>query len=196
MNLNPYICSFSSNSSTERLVEGLAEYRRSWEGQNKILHIICVLLLFASLLVTFSTFPGMQNRIWAPNWSLLVIAFYAFYYASFDIVVGLEWCVAMGGPLWFCAMCFRLWINRAWLWALGIHIWVWYAQLHLKQESWTRPRSIYRSSVLQKMTFAPLYVFYEILFVLGLASEMRSQIEQKQNNSVSHRFREFFERQN
>ena len=65
------------------------------------------------------------------NQSAFALLFYWAYYIVLERFAGLTWGLFLGAPLWLTATWFTATVPHAWAWALGVHLFSWYAQIHL-----------------------------------------------------------------
>lgn len=146
---------------------------------NKLVHFLCVPLLMWSAMVWCMYLSEMPSDVVSLNPALFVVVIYGMYYLTFDVLVGLSWIVCTGLPLWVSATYLRLYVDRAWLWAVGVHVWSWYLQLHLGHGIFEKRRPAFVDSFFQSFMLAPLFVWYELLFSLGMCLELKARVEQE-----------------
>lgn len=90
--------------------------------------------------------------------------------------------------------------DKAWMYALGLHVFGWYMQIHPGHRVFEGacrvaphtpgPPATHRTlpagntpalldSFFQSLVLAPLFVFYEVLFVLGFRKDLQRSLEQR-----------------
>lgn len=165
------------------LISELAFYRsyhlNKW---NQLIHLFCVPSLLWSFLV-WCAYLSASPEMWSADLGLLVVAVYGFYYLTLDVTVACAWLACLGVPLWIFANLMTVMVKRAWLWAVGVHVWSWYLQLHLGHGIFEKRRPAFMDAFFQSFMLAPLFVWYELLFSLGFCLDVKSQVEQHMKKS-------------
>ncbi|PNW75025.1 hypothetical protein CHLRE_12g499650v5 [Chlamydomonas reinhardtii] len=114
--------------------------------------------------------------------AFLVAAVYGCFYVALDLVAGASWFLCVGLPLAWSAVWFAGAVPNAWQWALGVHVFSWYMQIHPGHAVCEKRKPALLDSLAQAFALAPLFVWYELLFLLGyrptLRHELQAQVDQ------------------
>lgn len=65
------------------------------------------------------------------NGALILASVYGAYYILLEPFAGITWTLFQGWPMWLTATAFRQAVPHAWAWALGVHLFSWYMQIHI-----------------------------------------------------------------
>jgi uncharacterized membrane protein YGL010W len=78
----------------------------------------------------------------------------------------------------FCEYCVETAHVAPWKAALALHILGWYMQIHPGHTVFEKRKPALLDSLVQAFAFAPLFVWYEILFRLGVRKEYQIYLEE------------------
>eukprot|EP00879_Flechtneria_rotunda_P002726 GHRR01002932.1.p1 GENE.GHRR01002932.1~~GHRR01002932.1.p1 ORF type:complete len:207 (+),score=52.46 GHRR01002932.1:236-856(+) len=159
---------------------------------NQLIHFIFVpsILWSAAVWLAYAgpLLPLPPDQLtWLPTWlssavqlngAFLWVTAYTLYYLCLDPVAGLTWSACVGTPIWLSATAFQQQVARAWLWSLLINIFSWYMQIHPGHGILEGRKPALLDSFIQALTLAPLFVWYELLFLLGYRPKLYQQLQQ------------------
>lgn len=111
------------------------------------------------------------------NGSFFLAALYSLYYVLLEPVAGLTWAGLVALPLWGLANWFRLAVPAAWAWALGLHVFSWFAQVVFGHQMAEHRRPALLDSFFQSLVLAPLFVWFELLFLLGYRRRLHAEVQ-------------------
>ncbi|KAG2445739.1 hypothetical protein HXX76_000345 [Chlamydomonas incerta] len=109
--------------------------------------------------------------------AFLVAALYGGFYIALDVVAGASWFLCVGLPLAWSAVWFAGAVPNAWQWALGVHVFSWYMQIHPGHAVCEKRKPALLDSLVQAFALAPLFVWYELLFLLGYRPALRRELQ-------------------
>lgn len=157
---------------------------------NQAIHFIFVPIIMWTVSVWLAYTPAIQTHHWfelvtdvdnrgylIPNASFALILGYAIYYIVLDAVAGASWAVCIGLPMWWSSEAFRDVVPGAWAWAVGIHILGWVMQIYPGHMLAEKRRPALMDSFFQSLVLAPLFVWFELLFLVGYRPLLRSEVE-------------------
>lgn len=104
---------------------------------------------------------------------------YSLYYLLLEPAAGLSWSLCVGLPLWVTASAFQQHVAKAGLWALGVHVFSWYMQIHPGHAVLEGRKPALLDSLVQALTLAPLFVWFELLFLLGYRPQLYAELQQR-----------------
>ncbi|KDD72345.1 hypothetical protein H632_c3484p0, partial [Helicosporidium sp. ATCC 50920] len=110
------------------------------------------------------------------NASFFATAVYALYYVSLEWFAGLSWTLLAGLPMWVSANAFASNVPDAWLWAVGVHIFSWVIQVYVGHIMAEKRKPALLDSFFQSLVLAPLFVWFEMLFVLGYRPALQAEL--------------------
>lgn len=119
-----------------------------------------------------------------PNASFLLAAFYSAYYLLLEPLAGLSWAGLVALPLWGLANWFRVTVPAAWAWALGIHLFSWFAQIVFGHKMAEGRRPALLDSFFQSLVLAPLFVWFELLWRVGYRPTLRAEVEVRVERAI------------
>eukprot|EP00775_Hariotina_reticulata_P006457 gene6457-6686_t len=76
-------------------------------------------------------------------------------------------------------------VAGAWKWALLVHVFSWYMQIHPGHAVLEGRKPALLDSLGQAVTLAPLFVWFELLFLLGYRPQLLAQLQQRVNASIA-----------
>ncbi|GFR52994.1 hypothetical protein Agub_g15685 [Astrephomene gubernaculifera] len=172
---------------------------------NQLIHFFCVPAILWSLFVWLAALgPLLPASASLPTWlqplpawlppawsaalqptnpAFLLAAAYSAFYLALDLLAGASWAVLLGLPLAWSATVFSAGGGVAgvapWGVALGVHLLSWYLQIHPGHAVLERRKPALMDSVVQAFALAPLFVWFELLFLLGYRPALRRQVGQR-----------------
>lgn len=160
---------------------------------NQVVHFIFVPAIWWTVAVWLAytpeafTLPGLASHLpaWAAdaaphlrfNGSFFLAAAYSLYYLALEPVAGGSWTAFVGLPLWAAANWFRASVPDAWAWALGLHLLSWFAQIAVGHQLAEKRKPALLDSFFQSLVLAPLFVWFELLFLLGLYRGLHTEVQ-------------------
>ncbi|KAL6777351.1 hypothetical protein ACKKBF_B21185 [Auxenochlorella protothecoides x Auxenochlorella symbiontica] len=171
---------------------------------NQLIHFVFVPVIFWSFLVWLAYTPELiaydvykHLPSGTPAWALtvarylsfngafVITALYGIYYTVLDAFAGLSWSLCVGLPAWAGAVAFRSRVPNAWAWAILIHVLSWVMQI-LPGHIWAeKRRPALLTSFFQSVVLAPLFVWYELLFLLGYRPQLYADINARIQRNVA-----------
>eukprot|EP00887_Chlorella_sp_A99_P007450 scaffold2.g7450.t1 len=158
---------------------------------NQLIHFLFVPVILGSVAVWLAYTPPLFSwpslaalppalaplaRLLVPNGAFMMLAAYSAYYLALEPAAGLSWAVAIAAPLWAGANAMRGGVPNAWAWALGAHVLGWFMQI-VPGHSWVEGRKpALLDSFFQSLVLAPLFVWFEALFLAGYRPGLRREI--------------------
>ncbi|KAG2485829.1 hypothetical protein HYH03_015412 [Edaphochlamys debaryana] len=170
---------------------------------NQLIHFFCVPLIVWSAFVWLSMIgplqvpflppstpltpplPGWVPPAWAAalqptNPAFLAFLAYASFYCVLEPLAGASWTLCVGLPLAWSATTFAgCGVAKPWLWALGAHVFGWYMQIHPGHAVFEKRKPALMDSLVQAFALAPLFVWFELLFLLGYRPQLQEQLKQR-----------------
>eukprot|EP00877_Chromochloris_zofingiensis_P012010 jgi/Chrzof1/7062/Cz02g09110.t1 len=160
---------------------------------NQLIHFIFVPAILWSLMVWLAyagpvlplspdhlTFlPPEISRFVVINAPAIVAALYTLFYLCLEPFAGLTWSLFVGVPMWIAATAFQQLVPNAWMWALGVHIFSWYMQIHPGHAILEGRKPALLDSLVQAFALAPLFVWFELLFMSGYRPTLHKQLQQR-----------------
>lgn len=118
------------------------------------------------------------------NGSFFLAAVYSAYYLLLEPLAGLSWAGLVALPLWGLANWFRAAVPAAWAWALGLHLFSWFAQIVFGHQMAERRKPALLDSFFQSLVLAPLFVWFELLWRLGYRRGLRAEVEARVQSNI------------
>ncbi|KAL4448126.1 hypothetical protein ABPG75_005345 [Micractinium tetrahymenae] len=118
------------------------------------------------------------------NGSFFLAAAYSAYYLLLEPLAGLSWAGLVALPLWGLANWFRAAVPSAWAWALGLHLFSWFAQIVFGHQMAEGRKPALLDSFFQSLVLAPLFVWFELLWRLGYRRGLRAEVEGRVQSSI------------
>ena len=110
--------------------------------------------------------------------AMVLMALYALYYMlRLDAFAGLTWAVCVGYPLVAAAAAWRNASASAWKPAVALHVLGWYMQIHPGHAIFEKRRPALTKSLVQSLVLAPLFVWMELLFLLGYRPALKRDLD-------------------
>lgn len=157
---------------------------------NQAIHFIFVPIIMWTVSVWLAYTPAVQIQhglesvtnldtggYLIPNASFALILGYGVYYIVLDVLAGASWSICIGLPMWWSSEAFRDVVPSAWAWALGIHILGWVMQIYPGHMLAEKRRPALMDSFFQSLVLAPLFVWFELLFLIGFRPTLRNEVE-------------------
>jgi len=175
------------------LLEQLAFYGSYHSNKwNQLIHFVfvpsivwslCVWLCYSGPLLPIpfdlSALPEWLSSVLVFNGAAVVYAAYSLYYLKLEPFAGLTWSLFVGLPIWLTSTAFQQQVPDAWTWALGIHIFSWYMQIHPGHSVLEGRKPALLDSLVQAFSLAPLFVWFELLFLVGYRPGLYAQLQQR-----------------
>lgn len=165
-----------------KLIDQLAFYGAYHHNPiNQLIHFIFVPTIIWSILVWFATLH--------PIISLIATLVYSIFYIYIDPIAGSLWALTVGAPLAWSASSFAAQTHvfgsysPAFI-ALLINVFSWYMQIHPGHAIFEKRKPALMESLSQAFALAPLFVFYELLFVLGYRPELRKELNARYEKDI------------
>eukprot|EP00197_Chlamydomonas_leiostraca_P008802 CAMPEP_0202864212 /NCGR_PEP_ID=MMETSP1391-20130828/4547_1 /ASSEMBLY_ACC=CAM_ASM_000867 /TAXON_ID=1034604 /ORGANISM="Chlamydomonas leiostraca, Strain SAG 11-49" /LENGTH=166 /DNA_ID=CAMNT_0049543935 /DNA_START=177 /DNA_END=677 /DNA_ORIENTATION=- len=120
------------------------------------------------------------------NAPFLVFLLYSAFYLILEPVAGLTWAACVGLPMWITSTQFAA-ANpqHGWQIALGVHVFSWYMQIHPGHAVFEGRKPALLDSLVQAFALAPLFVWFEALFLLGYRRRLQQQLEVQIDKEVA-----------
>ena len=143
---------------------------------NQLIHFVFVPTILWSILVFLHQLH--------PLTSLLIVLIYSIFYVYLDPIAGGLWALLVATPLAWSASLFAAQPHIVVLGtpcstsfiALVIHVFSWYMQIHPGHAVFEKRKPALMDSLIQAFALAPLFVFYELLFLLGYRPKLRKDL--------------------
>jgi uncharacterized membrane protein YGL010W len=160
---------------------------------NQLIHFFFVPSIMWSLAVWLA-YTGPLLSIpsacltWLPSWfssyaeingAALGAAVYVVYYLCLEPVAGLTWSACIGVPIWLGATAFRQMVAKAWQWSLLVQVISWYMQIHPGHAVLEGRKPALLDSLSQAFSLAPLFVWFELLFLLGYRPQLYAELQER-----------------
>jgi uncharacterized membrane protein YGL010W len=117
--------------------------------------------------------------------AFVLLALYSLYYLILEQFAGATWALAVAVPLWATAEAFKHTVPNAWQWALGLHILSWAVQVYFGHTLAEKRRPALLDSFFQSLVLAPLFVWFELLFLLGYRKDLRDEVQRKSADNIA-----------
>lgn len=119
------------------------------------------------------------------NGSFVLLAFYALYYVVLEPVAGVTWTFAIALPLWATSEAFVGSAPFAWAYSLALHVFSWFMQVYFGHSVAEKRKPALMDSLFQSLLLAPLFVWFELLFLLGYRSGLRTQVQNRIDQDIA-----------
>jgi len=123
---------------------------------------------------------GFLSANFVLNLTFFLYLGYAIYYLTLDFFAGLTFDIVLFG-LVLSANAFYKYFGpeKAWLYALAIHVLSWYMQIHPGHMMLEGRKPALTDAFFQSLVLAPLFVWFEVLFFVGLKKELYEKLERR-----------------
>lgn len=192
----------SKNSLGFNLKEQLAFYGSYHSNPiNQAIHAIFVPLILWSTTVWLATTPPLLPVPRASeahpsdidfityhcvfNGTFALLGSYAFYYILLAPVAGISWTLCVALPMWITANFFYTTVSNPIAWSVGVHIFSWFAQVHLGHIVYEKRKPALLDSLLQSLILAPLFVWFEVLFFAGFYPALYTDVQGRVQTELS-----------
>lgn len=91
----------------------------------------------------------------------------------------------MAIPMWGTAEAFQQHVPKAWAWALGLHLLSWVVQVHFGHTVAEKRRPALLDSFFQSLVLAPLFVWFELLFLLGYKPALKEEVQRGSAENIA-----------
>lgn len=110
------------------------------------------------------------------NFGFFAFVAYALYYLTLDLFAGLTFDIILFGLLLSANAFLKAYGDRAWMYALVLHLLSWFMQIagHGVLE---RRKPALTDSFFQSLVLAPLFVWFEFLFMFGYRQRLQDELE-------------------
>lgn len=167
---------------------------------NQLIHFVFVPAIFFSAevalcysgsivslpLSTPGPFAQYLPKVLEINAAFFVFLFYALFYLYLNFLVGFTSDIILFGIYSAaCAFYRHVGPEKAWKYALVIHLLGWYMQIHPGHCIFEKRRPALLDSFFQSLILAPLFVWYEFLFRLGFFPELKRQLHMRIEKRIS-----------
>ena len=117
--------------------------------------------------------------------AFILLSLYSLYYLLLEPFAGATWALGMALPLWITAEAFQQAVPHAWAWALGLHALSWFVQVHFGHTVAEKRRPALLDSFFQSLVLAPLFVWFELLFLLGYRKDLRDEVQRRSAENIA-----------
>ncbi|GAB4817512.1 hypothetical protein N2152v2_004558 [Parachlorella kessleri] len=148
-----------------------------------ILWTVAVWLAYTPAFAHFNFLPLLPSgfaqyaRYLVLNGSFVLLGGYALYYLFLEPFAGLSWAAFVALPMWVAANYVQQHVLSGWGWALGLHLLSWFAQVHFGHNVAEKRKPALLDSFFQSLVLAPLFVWFELLFLLGYRPQLASEVQ-------------------
>lgn len=125
------------------------------------------------------------DQLFSVNMSLIGLLCYTGYYIQLDPFAGVSWGIFIGLPVWILANATWAFVDLGWLWAVGAHIFSWYMQIHFGHMILEGRKPALMDSFFQSLVLAPLFVWLELLFLIGYRPELYKALNEQIEKELS-----------
>ncbi|KAK3260239.1 hypothetical protein CYMTET_30790 [Cymbomonas tetramitiformis] len=161
---------------------------------NQIIHIIFVPCIFWTSCVFFNYLPPLvdfnvpepYDKYIQANNGLYLLAAYGLYFLTLEPVAASTWIFSIGSPCYLIATFMSQYVESAWTWALALHVFSWYAQIHPGHIIIEKRKPALLDSLMQSLVLAPFFVWFEILFWAGYRPSLLAEV----NKEISKRHKQ------
>lgn len=119
------------------------------------------------------------------NGAFILYAIYSLYYTLLDPIAGLSWTLTNAIPGWIAANFVRTTVAAAWQWAIGLHLFSWFVQIHFGHTLAEKRKPALMDSLFQSLFLAPLFVWFELLFLLGYRKGLYNEVQRSVQQEIS-----------
>lgn len=163
-------------------------------GMNQILHFVFVPIILWTVSVWLAYTPALccsrdddqlsdsacdvvhQGMVLNGSFFLILVP-YSLYYIVLDVVAGVSWSVCVGVPIWVTSELFqKSFAETAWMWALAAHLFSWMVQIVIGHMYYEHRKPALMDSLFQSLLLAPLFVWFELLFLLGYKRRLYTDV--------------------
>lgn len=170
---------------------------------NQLIHFFCVPMILWGLCVWLAqagpvlpfdiTEPLLAANLlpsWAAGAAVLNLSFcynflYLLYYVTLDPFAGITWFAFVGVPIWLSSTAFMQLVDSAWKWALGAFLLGWYMQIHPGHMVLEKRRPALVDSMIQAFMTAPLFVWFELLFLFGYRRQLYRNVQKQVKSNIA-----------
>jgi len=117
--------------------------------------------------------------------SLLVAIILTYYYLSLTYFPALSYSLLVLWPILFSANNFYLHTPNAWQYALALHIFSWYMQIHPGHMIFEGRRPAIADDTIGGLLAAPLFTWFEVLFFFGWNTQLKDSIQVKIDRRIA-----------
>lgn len=107
------------------------------------------------------------------------------YYTILEPFAGLSWTVGIAFPLWATSEAFVANVPLAWAYGLGLHVFSWFMQVYFGHSVAEKRKPALMDSLIQSLLLAPLFVWFELLFLLGYRKRLRMEVQKRIDEDIA-----------
>eukprot|EP00892_Ulva_mutabilis_P001678 jgi/Ulvmu1/11510/UM077_0059.1 len=159
---------------------------------NIAIHVVFVPTIFLATLILLAYIPSLRDykeglapegipawldRSWDISIGNAIVALYVALYSVWDPVAGSLWAAITAIPLLIAANYVQAEVPKAWAWALGLQVLSWYMQVHPGHLIYEKRRPALTDSLIQAFLTGPLFVWLDVLFVLGYRPALKTAVK-------------------
>jgi len=163
---------------------------------NKLIHIVFVPILLWTSMVWLAALPlsllsaslaaslvSVENVL-PLNGALVLAVIYLSYYLLLDVKIAVSY-LPLLAFLYVSASWFALSVERSGLIAIALHIFSWYMQVHIGHMVIEGRSPALLDSFFQSLLLAPLFVWLEFLFMLGVFPTMYRTVQARVDQQIA-----------
>lgn len=139
----------------------------------------------AALAAATAHLPAWLASGAAVNLPLAFFLAYAVFYTALEPFAGLTWSALVGLPLTLTATAFQAQVPNAGWYALGVQVVSWYMQIHPGHAVFEGRKPALLDSLVQAFALAPLFVWFELLFLLGYRPQLHAELEKRVQSEIA-----------
>ncbi|MEW5304758.1 MAG: hypothetical protein WDW36_007347 [Sanguina aurantia] len=124
-----------------------------------------------------SWLPPVLQGVAEPNAALVVLLAYTAFYIKLDVFAGVSWALTTGLTVWLSSTAFRMTVPHAWAWAILVQFVSWVMQIWPGHYVLEKRKPALFDSMFQAFALAPLFVWFEALFLLGYRPELYAELQ-------------------
>jgi len=176
--MNDKSCAEARTKRTSFLAAQLAFYGAYHHHKgNRAIHLVFVpTLVWTAAVMVATAVPGAE---------LWLVASYALLYLVMDVLAGVSWTVCIGLPCIWATNRLREATPHACMLALGLHVLSWVIQVAVGHAMFEKRKPALLDSFVQSFALAPLFVWMEVLFLLGYKPELEKEVDQLVQEKIS-----------
>jgi len=153
---------------------------------NQLIHFVFVPVILFSIAVWLAYTPAVTSFSFSAGYPyatlngafFLLFLPYSLFYALLDPVAGVSWSCCIGLPVWLGAEALRqAHPDDAWRWAVYAHVLGWFMQIVPGHGYFERRKPALLDSFVQSLLLAPLFVWFELLFVFGYRRDLYDAVQ-------------------
>mmetsp|Transcript_630 Transcript_630/g.4249 ORF Transcript_630/g.4249 Transcript_630/m.4249 type:complete len:197 (+) Transcript_630:6586-7176(+) len=144
---------------------------------NRAIHLVFVpALVWTAAVMIATVVPGAE---------LLLLAGYGVFYLVLDLLAGASWILCIGLPCLWATYRLQEATPHACVISLGLHVLSWVIQVAVGHAMLEKRKPALLDSLVQSFALAPLFVWMEVLFLLGYKPKLEREVEQIVRKKIS-----------